>query len=32
VTYPGTHYTVALRIGDILDDLSAHFESELAAR
>ncbi|MEK7467519.1 MAG: prolyl oligopeptidase family serine peptidase [Planctomycetota bacterium] len=32
VTYPGTHYTVALRIADILDDLSAHFATELAGK
>lgn len=32
VTYPGTHTTVALRIADILDDLSGHFERELLAR
>ena len=31
LVYPGTHYTVALRIADILDDLSQHFAKELAA-
>lgn len=32
IVYPGTHYTVALRIADILDDLAAHFGRELAAK
>jgi dienelactone hydrolase len=32
LVYPGTHYTVGLRIGDILEDLSRHFAKELAAK
>jgi hypothetical protein len=32
VVYPGTHYTVGLRIVDILDDLAKHFSRELAAK
>lgn len=30
VVYPGNHYTVALRVTDILDDLAGHFAKELA--
>ncbi len=32
IVYPGTHYTVGLRIADILDDLAGHFAKELAAK
>lgn len=30
IVYPGNHYTVGLRIADILDDVSRHFAKELA--
>lgn len=32
IVYPGTHYTVGLRIADILDDLAGHFSKELLAK
>ncbi|MCE9582568.1 MAG: alpha/beta hydrolase family protein [Planctomycetes bacterium] len=32
IIYPGTHYTVGIRITDILSDLAGHFGRELAAK